>query len=41
MKKAITKSPQAYRDIVEIADHIAQDSIDAADRFLEAAETTL
>jgi toxin ParE1/3/4 len=40
MKKAITKGPQAYRDLVEIADHIARDSIDASDRFLEAAETT-
>lgn len=40
MKKAITKSPQAYRDLIEIAAHIAQDSIDASDRFLDAAEAT-
>ncbi len=41
MKKAITKSSQAYRDLVEIAEYIAQDSIAASDRFLKAAETTL
>ncbi len=40
MKKSIVKSPQAYRDLVEIADSIAQDSIDASDRFLDAAEMT-
>ena len=40
MNKAITKSPQAYQDLVEIAFHIAQDSIDASERFLDAAETT-
>ena len=40
MQKAIAKSPQAYRDLVEIAHHIARESIDASDRFLEAAETT-
>lgn len=40
MKKAIVKSPQAYWDLVEIADYIAQDSITASDRFLEAAEMT-
>jgi toxin ParE1/3/4 len=41
MKKAITKSPQAYRDLVGIASHIAQDSLDASERFLQAAETTI
>ena len=40
MDKAITKSPQAYRDLVDIAAHIAQDSIAAAERFLDAAEAT-
>ena len=40
MKKAVAKSPQAYRDLIEIADHIAEGRIEAADRFLDAAEAT-
>jgi toxin ParE1/3/4 len=40
MNKPITKSPQAYRDLIDIASHIAQDSIEASERFLQAAETT-
>ncbi len=40
MNKAITKSPQAYRDLVDIASYIAHDSIEAAERFLRAVETT-
>jgi toxin ParE1/3/4 len=40
MSKAVTKSPQAYRDLVDIASHIGQDSLEAAERFLQAAETT-
>jgi toxin ParE1/3/4 len=40
MNKAITKSPQAYRDLIDIASHIAEDSLEASDRFLQAAEAT-
>jgi toxin ParE1/3/4 len=40
MNKAITKSPQAYQDLVEIALHIARDSMEASERFLDAAEAT-
>jgi toxin ParE1/3/4 len=40
MPKSISKSPQAYRDLIDIAIYIAQDSADASERFLEAAEST-
>jgi toxin ParE1/3/4 len=40
MNKTITKSPQAYRDLVDITCHIANDSIAASERFLQAAEAT-
>jgi toxin ParE1/3/4 len=40
MNRPIVKSPLAYRDIVDIASHIAEDSIKASERFLEAAEGT-
>lgn len=40
MKKSITKSPQAYNDLIDISGYIAQDSIEAADRFLIAAQET-
>ena len=38
MSKKITKRPQARRDLAESADYIARDSLDAALRFLDAAE---
>jgi toxin ParE1/3/4 len=34
----ITKTPQARRDLLEIAGYIARDNFDAALRFLDAAE---
>jgi len=34
----VTKTPRAKCDLVEIADFIAQDNLDAAGRFLDAAE---
>jgi toxin ParE1/3/4 len=40
MDRAVTKSPQAYRDLVDIASYIAQDSLEASERFLRAAEKT-
>jgi toxin ParE1/3/4 len=40
MHKSITKSPQAYRDLIDIASYIAQDNFEASERFLHAAETT-
>lgn len=36
----VVKRPSARRDIVEIAVFIAEDSVDASDRFLEAVELT-
>jgi len=38
MGTTITKTPQVRRDLIELADFIAQDSLDAAERFLKAAE---
>jgi len=40
VQRKITKTPQARRDLLELADFIAQDSLDAAERFLDAAEET-
>ena len=40
MKRKLLKYPEAKRDLVEIADYIARDSIDAAHRFLDAADST-
>ena len=37
MSTTITKTPQARRDLLELADHIAQDNLDSAERFLDAA----
>ena len=36
MGTTITKTPQAQRDLLELADSIAQGSLDAAQRFLDA-----
>ena len=38
MDRPVTKTPQAQRDLLELADFIAQDSLDVAERFLDAAE---
>jgi toxin ParE1/3/4 len=38
MDITITRTPQAQRDLLELADSIAQDSLDAAERFFDAAE---
>ena len=40
MSVRIVRTARADRDIVEIGLFIAEDSIEAADRFLEAVETT-
>jgi toxin ParE1/3/4 len=36
----VQKMPQAKADLIEIADYIAEDNPEAADRFLETAEAT-
>lgn len=38
MPATILKTPQAKIDLVSVAGHIAEDSLDAALRFLDAAE---
>lgn len=38
MPPQITKTPQARQDLLELAHYIAIDNLDAALRFLEAAE---
>jgi toxin ParE1/3/4 len=38
MGTTITKTPQARQDLAELAEYLAQDSLDAAERFLDAAE---
>lgn len=38
MSGSITKTPQARRDLVELGEFIARDSLQAANRFLDAAE---
>ena len=40
MSTPVTKTPQARRDLIELAEFIAEDSLDAAERFLHAAEQT-
>ena len=41
MSSRIIRNPQAKRDVVELGDYIAQNSITAADRFVEAVEKSL
>jgi toxin ParE1/3/4 len=36
----VTKRPQVIRDLIDLATYIAEDSLDASDRFLAAAEST-
>jgi toxin ParE1/3/4 len=38
MSRKTTIRPQARRDLADAADYIARDNVDAARRFLEAAE---
>ena len=40
MSQSVSKKPEALRDLVEQADYIAQQSLEAAERFLDAAEAT-
>jgi len=37
---SINKNPQVIRDLIELATYIAEDNLDASDRFLAAAEET-
>ena len=39
--RRVVRQPQARRDIMRIADYIAEDSLDASDRFLDAAEESM
>lgn len=41
MAKRASRTPKARRDLVELADYISGNSIDAAMRFLDAAEDTI
>jgi plasmid stabilization system protein ParE len=34
--RTITKTPQAHSDLLDLAGYIARDSLDAAERFLDA-----
>ncbi len=36
----VSKCPQVIRDLIDLATYIAEDSLDASDRFLTAAEST-
>jgi toxin ParE1/3/4 len=36
----VNKRPQVIRDLIELATFIAEDNLDAPDRFLAAAEAT-
>jgi toxin ParE1/3/4 len=38
MPSQIQKTPQAANDLIDIASYIAEDNLDAAERFLDAAE---
>jgi toxin ParE1/3/4 len=37
---SIQKRPQVIRDLIELATYMAEDNMDASDRFLVAAEAT-
>jgi toxin ParE1/3/4 len=36
----INKHPQVIRDLIDLATYIAEDNLDASDKFLVAAEET-
>jgi len=40
MSRKVTRKPDVRIDLIELADYISQDSLDAALQFLEAAEKT-
>jgi len=40
MDPSVLRKPEVRRDLVEQADHISRDNLDAALRFLDAAERT-
>jgi toxin ParE1/3/4 len=40
MAERVTRRPDVRRDLVELADHMSHDNLDAALRFLDAAERT-
>lgn len=40
MAHRVSRHPKARRDLIEIADYISNNSVDAAMRFLNAAEET-
>lgn len=40
MNPAVIRTPEAIRDLLELADYIARDNFDAALRFLDAADST-
>jgi len=41
MSTTVTKTPQARQDLLDLADYIARDSLDTAERFLGAAEAAV
>jgi len=40
MAPGVSRKPEVRRDLVEYAEHISRDNLDAALRFLDAAERT-
>ena len=40
MAESVLRKPDVRRDLVDYAEHISRDSLDAALRFLDAAEST-
>ena len=40
MAPSVSRKPEVRRDLVDYAEHISRDSLDAALRFLDAAEHT-
>ena len=40
MGRHLVRSSESLRDVVELADYIARDSLDAAFRFLDAVDST-
>jgi toxin ParE1/3/4 len=40
MARRLIRSSESLRDVIELADYIARDSLDAALRFLDAIEST-
>jgi toxin ParE1/3/4 len=38
--KHVTRKPEVWRDLVELADYLAEQNPELADRFIDAAEAT-